>query len=149
MSIKKYNQFINESQLDAGEEQEMPDLTNFDSLMNEIEDFVNSYRDGKAIAKRGELPNFYVVEFHLPSAGRGEAISIGGVSTGSGQSIEKARNKATKLAKMIESEIKGELDKIEDSDIDSTGNVVSLFMVSNEFAEQDRFSKKIINKHSL
>ena len=128
---------------------EMPDLTNFDALMDEIESFVNSYKEGKAVAKRGDSPNFYVVEFHLPTGSRGEVISFGGQNTGTGQRIEKARETATRLAKAIESEIKSEVDRIEDSDVDSNGNVVVLFMVSNEFAKQDRFSKVITNKRSL
>jgi len=125
------------------------DLKNFDPLINDIEDFVNSYKEGKAVAKRGIFPNFYTVEFQLPTASRGEFISVGGKRTGTGQFIESARKKATDLAKAIESEIKSSVDSIEDSDIDSEGNVVVLFMVSDEFAKQDRFSKIITNKKSV
>jgi hypothetical protein len=128
------------------ESNEMPDLSNFDLLRNEIQDFLNSYQYGKAFAKRDKFgPNFYSVEFKLPTGGRGEVISMGGKLTATGQAKEDAKKDAIAYAKAIESEIKSELSHIEDSSIDSSGNTVVLFMVSDDFKDS-RWDAPITNK---
>ena len=98
--------------------------------------WIHSYKEGKVIAKRGQFPNFYIIRFVIPKSSRGEILSIGG-----------AKESAIKLSNSILGEFQKDTTiDLEDAAVDYQNGNVELFMVSNDFAEQDRFSKVIKNK---